>query len=71
MHPSRVIKHHASVEISIHEGRKHIVKRMFEELGYRVTRLRRIAIGNVELGNLEIGKTRILLPDERKKLIRD
>ncbi|MBU0627702.1 MAG: rRNA pseudouridine synthase [Nanoarchaeota archaeon] len=33
--------------ISIHEGRKHIVKNIFIALGYRIISLRRIAIGNL------------------------
>ena len=44
------------VVLSIHEGRTHIVKRLFEELGYRVTALRRIRIGPIRLGNLRSGE---------------
>jgi len=48
------------VEISLHEGRKHIVKRMFENIGYKVKRLIRVSVGPISLGDLKPGKTRPL-----------
>ncbi len=44
------------VTLSIHEGRKHIVKKMFETLGRRILKLRRVAIGGLLLGNLKAGE---------------
>src|SRR5690349_15750276 len=41
----------AQVEIVLHEGRKHIVRRMMEEVGHPVTRLIRTAVGPVRLGH--------------------
>ncbi len=52
------------VEIVIHEGRKHIVRRMMEEVGHPVSRLIRVAIGPVKLGDLRTGKTRRLNAQE-------
>jgi len=43
------------VQLSIHEGRKHIVKRLFNTLNYDVVSLKRIAIGNLAL-KLEVGE---------------
>ena len=43
------------VGLSIHEGRKHIIKNLFQVLGYKVVALKRIAIGNLEL-NLNSGE---------------
>lgn len=43
---------------SIHEGRKHIVKHMFEILGIPILKLRRVAIGGLLLGNLKVGEYR-------------
>jgi 23S rRNA pseudouridine2605 synthase len=48
------------VEIVLHEGRKHIVRRMLESVGHPVTRLVRTAIGPVKLGDLKVGRHRRL-----------
>jgi 23S rRNA pseudouridine2605 synthase len=53
--PGRVL-----VEIELHEGRKHIVRRLLGEVGYPVTRLVRTAIGPVKLGDLKPGRHRRL-----------
>ncbi|MFY1632396.1 pseudouridine synthase [Solwaraspora sp. WMMB335] len=50
----------AQVEIVLHEGRKHIVRRLFDEVGHPVTRLVRTAIGPIRLGDLKPGRTRRL-----------
>nr|WP_232534170.1 pseudouridine synthase [Plantactinospora sp. KBS50] len=50
----------ALVELSLHEGRKHIVRRLMEEIGHPVNRLVRTAIGPVRLGDLRPGRTRRL-----------
>jgi pseudouridine synthase len=52
------------IEITVTEGRKHLVRRLFESVGYPVTRLRRIAIGGVQLGDLRAGRFRALTADE-------
>jgi 23S rRNA pseudouridine2605 synthase len=48
------------VEVVLHEGRKHIVRRMLDSVGYPVTRLVRTAIGPVKLGDLKVGRHRRL-----------
>jgi 23S rRNA pseudouridine2605 synthase len=50
----------AQVELTLHEGRKHIVRRLFDELGHPVSRLIRTAIGPIRLGDLRAGRTRRL-----------
>jgi 23S rRNA pseudouridine2605 synthase len=50
----------ALVEVVIHEGRKHIVRRLFEEVGHPISRLVRTAIGPIRLGDLKPGRTRRL-----------
>jgi 23S rRNA pseudouridine2605 synthase len=48
------------VELVVHEGRKHIVRRLLAEVGHPVTRLVRTAIGPIRLGDLRPGRTRRL-----------
>jgi pseudouridine synthase len=54
----------ALVEITLHEGRKHIVRRMLAEVGHPVSRLVRTTVGPVKLGELRPGKTRDLSTQE-------
>jgi 23S rRNA pseudouridine2605 synthase len=50
----------ALVEITLHEGLKHIVRRMLAEAGHPVSRLVRTHVGPVALGSLRPGTTRAL-----------
>ena len=50
----------AIVEVVLHEGRKHIVRRLLAEVGHPVERLVRTAIGPVQLGGQRAGTTREL-----------
>src|SRR5580692_3859448 len=54
----------ALVEITLHEGRKHIVRRMLATVGHPVSRLVRTQVGPVTLGSLRPGATRRLTPKE-------
>jgi len=54
----------AVLEIVIHEGRNRQVRRMCEAAGLKVTRLRRIAEGSLQLGDLPLGKWRDLTEEE-------
>lgn len=56
------------LEISIHEGRNRQVKKMCEMINHPVKKLRRIAIGDIEIGGLEIGNWRHLEEEEVKYL---
>jgi 16S rRNA pseudouridine516 synthase len=57
------------VLLTISEGRFHIVKRLFKELGNRVVNLKRVKIGDVELDpSLAEGEYRELSEEEVKKL---
>ncbi|MEG6521070.1 pseudouridine synthase [Desulfotomaculum sp. 1211_IL3151] len=58
----------ALLEIIIHEGRNRQVRRMCEHIGYKVLRLRRTGIGNLELGNLKSGEVRELTKKELREL---
>lgn len=58
----------AMVEVVIHEGRKHIVRRMLLAVGLPVQRLIRTQIGPIRLGDLRPGKTRALQRSELAEL---
>ncbi|MGN9912632.1 pseudouridine synthase [Phytohabitans sp. LJ34] len=60
----------AQVEITLHEGRNHIVRRLMEEVGHPVSRLIRTAIGPIRLGDLKVGRTRRLSNPEVASLFR-
>jgi pseudouridine synthase len=57
-----------TVELSIHEGRKHQVKRMLAALGHPVTRLHRSRYATLTLEGLEPGAWRELEPSEVERL---
>lgn len=52
------------LEATIHEGKNRQVRRMFDALGYKVTKLKRIRIGNIKLENLKPGEYRNLTNEE-------
>lgn len=52
------------IELTLHEGRKHVVRRLMEEVGHPVQRLVRTAIGPIQLGSLRVGRTRHLTRSE-------
>ena len=58
----------ALLSISIHEGRNRQVRKMCQAVGLRVTRLKRVAEGTLELGGLTPGKWRHLSAEELEKL---
>ena len=58
------------VELVIHEGRKHVVRRLLDEVGHPVQRLVRTAIGDVVLGAQRPGKIRALNHTEVGSLYR-
>lgn len=60
----------AELEMTLYEGRNRQIRKMCESVGLRVTRLRRIAIGELPLGTLEVGKWRHLTEDEVKYLMK-
>ena len=54
----------AQVEVTLHEGRNHVVRRLLAAVDLPVERLVRLAFGPVKLGQLRAGKTRRLTPSE-------
>lgn len=56
------------VEITIHEGRNHIIRRLFESLHYDVVKLTRTHYGSLSLGTLLSGEYRTLTKKEVSEL---
>lgn len=52
------------VELTIHEGKNHQVKKMFEAVGFLVDKLKRERVGFLTVGNLKSGEYRPLTPKE-------
>lgn len=51
----------SEIELTIHEGKFHQVKRMFESVGKKVVYLKRLSMGNLKLDeSLELGEYREL-----------
>ncbi|MFG2299050.1 pseudouridine synthase [Streptomyces sp. NPDC048603] len=59
------------VEVTLHEGRKHIVRRMLSEAGFPVEKLVRTAFGPIELGDQKSGWLRRLTNTEVGMLMRE
>jgi len=56
------------IAIRIAEGRYHQVRKMFEAIGHKVMKLRRVAIGPLELAGVEPGEWRYLTGKEVRDL---
>ncbi len=61
-------KNTSMVEITIHEGKNHEIKKIFEYFNLDVLKLTRLSYGSIELGDLPSGKYRKLSIHEVKTL---
>ncbi len=59
----------ARLRFVLREGRNRQIRRMCDLVGLRVTDLRRVAVGPLQLGDLPEGRWRVLSADERAALI--
>jgi 23S rRNA pseudouridine2605 synthase len=59
-----------AIEISLHEGRNRIIRRMCEHIGHEVIQLVRVQFGPIRLGDMKLGKTRVLNHTEVGSLYR-
>lgn len=62
------INHTSMVEITIHEGKNHQIKKMIETVGFEVLKLKREKIGFLTLQGLNSGEYRRLTPKEVNQL---
>jgi 23S rRNA pseudouridine2605 synthase len=68
VHARAISKNHHWVEITIHEGRFHIIRRLIESLGLKVLRLIRLDFGPINLGDMKPGRHRVLNSQEMTNL---
>lgn len=62
-------KKNAIIRLTIHEGKNHIVKKIFEAINHPVEKLKREKIGNLGLGNMQPGDFRRLKKFEIDELL--
>lgn len=67
--PRRDNQGRSIVELTLHEGRNRIVRRLLEQVGHPVRKLTRTAIGPVRLQSLRPGELRDLTGDELGTLL--
>ena len=58
-----------TLELTLHEGRKHIVRRILFQIGFPVKKLHRLAIGSITTGALGSGELRQLTEKELKAIM--
>ena len=63
-------KNKSKVEVTIVEGRNHIVKKMFEAVGHPVNKLTRERLAFLDVKGLQSGEYRYLSNDEVKELMK-
>lgn len=61
-------EHKTWLEVALREGRKREIRRLCEAVGHDVEKLKRVAIGPLQLGRLEPGESRPLRVDEVRNL---
>jgi 23S rRNA pseudouridine2605 synthase len=62
-------ENNAWLELTLHEGKHHEVRRLLEAVGHQVSKLRRVAIGPLTARGLKPGQFRSLSPAEVRSLI--
>lgn len=65
----KISENNKKITMTIHEGRKRIIRRMFKEMGYNVDDLKRISIGNFNIGDLKEGFFKVLNDSDLKKIL--
>lgn len=63
-------KDYTMLAITIHEGRNRQIRKMCKAAGVKLTRLKRVAEGSLQLGSLEAGQWRYLSSDELQDILK-
>ncbi|MEZ0537391.1 pseudouridine synthase [Caldicellulosiruptoraceae bacterium PP1] len=67
----KIINGNMIIEIKIHEGRNRQIRKMFSAIGHDVIRLKRVAIGKLQLGRLKEGEFRFLSTEELELIYKE
>jgi 23S rRNA pseudouridine2605 synthase len=62
--PAKIKVRNGKVYMTIHEGKKRQIRRMFDKIGYKVKNLKRIRINKLELGDIPSGKYKFVQKEE-------
>ena len=62
------VKNISTLEIKIHEGKNRQVRKMCKAINHHVLRLKRVAMGKINLKNCKVGEYRYLTDDEVRYL---
>ena len=62
---------HTILKMTLYEGRNRQIRKMCALADLKITRLTRVALGNIALGSLEVGKWRFLTQSETDYLLRE
>lgn len=62
--PAEIKIKNGFIEVTITEGKKRQIRRMFETIGCKVIELKRVAVGRINLGNLKEGEFREIKKEE-------
>jgi len=57
------------IRITLYEGRKNEIKRIFFRVGHPARKIRRVEFGPLVLGDLPVGAWRVLTPHEKQRLL--
>lgn len=60
---------HSTLRMELYEGRNRQIRKMCEQVGLKIIRLKRVAIGEIPLGTLRLGKWRYLTAQELTTLM--
>lgn len=59
------------IQVTLVEGKKHVVRKLFQYVGHPVDKLKRVAIGNIKLGRLPSGHWREVRKEELQEFRRE
>lgn len=62
--------HNTWFEVTLHEGKNNQIRKMFDEIGHSVVKLRRVAIGHVTDAGLPVGGVRLLSAHEVQRFFK-
>ena len=58
------------LEVTMHEGKNRIIRRIFEKLDFKLKFLSRLKVGDLSMGDLQPGEYRNLTEKDRKKIFK-